>query len=166
MKYQQQSVPVINARSDGKSITFISETFEGRNKGDGTPLPRFFCVAPRQRPSRMICVIADGDVHGAGGRLRNGCGSARLGRWLAINIHFAVCLCCTAATANSAHGWIYPTQFPFPQAQIAVGPLQSYMRTLKRLDWLMDWGMCGYIQQRSYSQRLNCWTSSAGCFKI
>lgn len=46
MKYQQQSVPVINARCDGKSITFISETFEGRNQRDGTPLLRFFTWIP------------------------------------------------------------------------------------------------------------------------
>lgn len=46
MKYQQQSVPVINARSDGKSITFVSKTFEERNKRDGNALLCFFKVLP------------------------------------------------------------------------------------------------------------------------
>lgn len=31
------------------------------------PFAALLYVDPRQRPSRMICVIADGDVHGAGG---------------------------------------------------------------------------------------------------
>lgn len=46
MKYQQQSLPVINARSDGKSITSVSETFERRNKGAGTASLQFFKVHP------------------------------------------------------------------------------------------------------------------------
>lgn len=60
MKYQQQSVPVINATSDGKSITFVSETFEGRNKRDGTASPRIFKVLPgRDFPGGSASSLAE-----------------------------------------------------------------------------------------------------------
>lgn len=54
---------------------------------------RLFKYLPNRKHPWMVCVISDGDIHGAGGSMCNGCCSARLGRWLAINIHFTVCLC-------------------------------------------------------------------------